>query len=108
MAQGGIAVSLDKKDSRHSIRFVTPSRLADALNGVVEVNSAHHQAADPAAMGKGLRITATSGAGIIEAVEGDGLPVPVLAVQWHPERLPPDDPASARVLALMRDIAAGP
>ncbi len=120
---------LNKKDSSHSIRVVDPSvaatsgrrsrrsetaatahagRLADALNGVTEVNSAHHQAVDPAHVGKGLRVCAVSGGGIIEAAEGDGLPVPVIAVQWHPERLPADDPASMNILRLMRDMASNP
>jgi putative glutamine amidotransferase len=52
-----------------------------ALAGSVKVNSIHHQAVrDP---GSGLRPTAWSDDGVIEAVEGDG----ALGIQWHPERL---------------------
>jgi putative glutamine amidotransferase len=52
-----------------------------ALAGSVKVNSIHHQAVrDP---GSGLRATAWSDDGVIEAVEGDG----ALGIQWHPERL---------------------
>jgi putative glutamine amidotransferase len=71
---------------------------------VTEVNSVHHQAVDPRRLGKGLRVTATSPAGIVEAVEDDGLQSPVLAVQWHPERLDPQDAASRGLLELMLSI----
>jgi putative glutamine amidotransferase len=95
------------KDSFHSLRFVCDSALSRALNGVDRVNSSHHQAIDPAAVGRNLRVLARSGAGVIEAVEGVGLPSPVLAVQWHPERLAGDDPASAELLRLMLRMAQG-
>jgi putative glutamine amidotransferase len=93
-------------DAWHGLRFAGESRLASALAGVAEVNSAHHQAVDPAALGRGLRVTAVSGAGIVEAVEGVDLPAPVLAVQWHPERLESDHPASRNLLRLMVDLCA--
>jgi putative glutamine amidotransferase len=96
--------SLGKKDSTHSLRFTRSSLLSDTLRGVTEVNSAHHQAVHPDVLGEGLRVIAVSGAGIIEAVEGIDLPSPVLAVQWHPERLPPDHPASANLLKLMLEM----
>ena len=47
------------------------------------VNSAHHQAADR--LGAGLRVIARAEDGTVEAVRHTALPV--LAVQWHPERL---------------------
>jgi putative glutamine amidotransferase len=71
-----------------------PDTLAGfALGGSAKVNSIHHQAVcDP---GAGLRATAWSDDGVIEAVEGDE----VLGVQWHPERLFDSD---ARHLAPFR------
>lgn len=52
------------------------------------VNSTHHQAVDPQALGRGLRVTARASDGTVEAVE---LAQPdgrfFLAVQWHPERI---------------------
>lgn len=51
------------------------------------VNSMHHQAVHSAA--PGLRISARAEDGVIEAVEMPSRPF-VLAVQWHPERLPDD------------------
>jgi gamma-glutamyl-gamma-aminobutyrate hydrolase PuuD len=54
-----------------------------------------------------LRVIAVSGQGIIEAVEGADLGAPVLAVQWHPERLEPRTHAAAvELLNLMKQRAA--
>ena len=47
------------------------------------VNSAHHQALD--ALGEGLYAVQWADDGIVEAVRHEALPV--LGVQWHPERL---------------------
>jgi putative glutamine amidotransferase len=69
---------------------------AMALAGRTEVNSIHHQAVGR--IGDGLRATAWSPDGVVEALEGDG----VLGVQWHPERLVPQDP---RHLAAFRWLA---
>jgi len=95
-------------DARHTIRLQGESELVSALREVCEVNSTHHQAVDPGAVGRGLQIVAVSPAGIIEAVEGRGLASVVLAVQWHPERLAPADPASEKLLDLMVRLCAGP
>ena len=71
----------------------TPGRIDDApdreeglrrLFGVTfRVNSTHHQAVRD--LGEGLRATALSPEGIIEAYEHETLPI--LATQFHPERL---------------------
>ena len=50
----------------------------------LRVNSLHHQSVHR--LGKGLRISATSDDGIIEAIEGTGNQW-ILGVQWHPEVL---------------------
>jgi putative glutamine amidotransferase len=85
-------------DSRHGLCLEPGAGGARAMAGLNEVNSAHHQALDPAGLGRGLRVTARSPAGVIEAVEADGsLPASVAAVQWHPERMPADHPGSASV-----------
>jgi putative glutamine amidotransferase len=89
------------EDARHGLAVLGDSRLRGKLGVAAEVNSAHHQALDPGRIGRGLRATAASPAGIVEAVEDDGLRSPVLAVQWHPERMNPADPASGGLLDLM-------
>jgi putative glutamine amidotransferase len=52
-----------------------------------DVKSYHHQAIDR--VGDGLRVTARSDDGIVQAVELEGVPFGV-AVQWHPEQDPDD------------------
>lgn len=92
-------------DSMHGIVLDGQTRLGAALRGTLTTNSAHHQAVDPARMGRGLRVAARSSAGVIEAVESWEGSAPLLAVQWHPERLPLDHPASANVRAFWADLA---
>jgi putative glutamine amidotransferase len=63
-----------------------------------EVNSSHHQSVlEP---GRGLRVTARSADGVIEAVEWTVDENWVVGVQWHPERMPED----ALAQALFRDL----
>ena len=65
------------------------------LSGAPEtkVNSSHHQAIlEP---GRGLRITAHAPDGVVEAVEWTEDSNWVVAVQWHPERMPEDALAQA-------------
>ena len=50
----------------------------------VSVNSLHHQSIRK--LGKGLRVSARAGDGVIEAVESD-TGQPIIGVQWHPEDL---------------------
>ena len=63
-----------------------------------DVNSWHHQSVlEP---GLGLRVTARSADGVIEAVEWTMDENWVVGVQWHPERMPED----ALAQALFRDL----
>lgn len=94
-------------DARHPVLPTAGTRLAQALSAVREVNSAHHQAADPTAPGDGLTVAFRSPAGVIEAVEGFTRAAPLSAVQWHPERLPADAPAAAALRAHWRQLAGG-
>ena len=55
--------------------------------GRIEVNSYHHQAASPDAVGTGLVVTALADDGTIEGLEGADPQRFVLGVQWHPERM---------------------
>lgn len=87
----------DGSDAFHPLNVCTDRNLGQALGGVTRVNSAHHQSLDPAAPGQGLRVVAQSPRGIIEAAEADSGAL-LWLVQWHPERLPPRDPAGDGML----------
>ena len=67
---------------------------ADAL----DTNSAHHQAVKK--LGRGLKATARTADGIIEAFECEERPF-LVAVQWHPERLTTDTRHAALFKALV-------
>jgi putative glutamine amidotransferase len=92
-------------DSFHALSADTDTDLARAMQGVDRVNSAHHQAIDPARLAPGLRVACTSGDGIIEAAESSSPAALISAVQWHPERLPPRHQASHALLRLWAGIA---
>lgn len=72
----------DPRSPSDEVEFEPGSRLA-AICGAdrIAVNSTHHQAVrDP---GAGMRVTARSPDGVVEAIEGtNGF---VIGVQWHPE-----------------------
>ena len=68
---------------RHFVRTEEGSVLRRLFGETFRVNSTHHQAI--CRLGEGLRATAFSPEGIIEAYEHETLPI--LATQFHPERL---------------------
>ena len=68
---------------RHAVHVEEGSVLHRLFGTQFFVNSTHHQAVKDAA--PGLRITARSDEGIVEAFEHESLPI--LATQFHPERL---------------------
>lgn len=70
-------------DLYHTIMTEEASLLDRLYGPVALVNSWHHQAVERA--GEGMRITARSESGLIEATEHEELPV--YSVQFHPERL---------------------
>jgi putative glutamine amidotransferase len=77
-----------------------PGSELDALVGAkLPVKSYHHQAVD--AVGEGLRVTARTDDGIVQAVELEGVPFGV-AVQWHPEE---DAAEDVRLFAGLVDAA---
>lgn len=87
-------------DRRHEVKIergTTLHWIVEATRG--EVNTAHHQAVDRIA--EGLRITARSPDGIVEALEWqDASSKPFLQlVQWHPERMSDfENPCSKNLL----------
>lgn len=84
----------------HAVEIDSGSRLHAIVGGTrLEVNSRHHQALDPQALGAGLHITARAPDGVIEAVEAEGDRF-LVAVQWHPE----DMTSRAEHFALFRAL----
>ena len=74
---------------RHPVEVEPGSRLAAVLGaGSRQVNNIHHQAVDRLA--DGFTVVATAPDGVIEAVEPAEDGWPLLAVQWHPEKLEAD------------------
>jgi len=76
-------------DNKHNIEIVKDSLLFEIFKkDEILVNSAHHQAVDPAYIGDGLRVTAIAEDDVIETLElKEAENRFFLAVQWHPERI---------------------
>lgn len=72
-----------KKDQYHSSHILPGSHLYQLYGSDVMINSAHHQGID--LPGRLLEVTQTAEDGVIEGIEHRKLPI--LGVQWHPERL---------------------
>ena len=80
----------------HSITVTDPeSVLHGFVAGNCPVNSLHHQAIKR--LGRGLKVTAHSDDGLVEAVElAEDYPF-FLAVQWHPEEMFSEHPEQLRI-----------
>lgn len=75
-----------RSDTTHQVTLTDPdSRLAGVFRGSCRVNSLHHQAIKR--LGRGLKVTAHSEDGLVEALETAGDYPFLMAVQWHPEEL---------------------
>lgn len=85
-----------RSEAAHHVTVTDPeSRLGEALQGSCRVNSLHHQAIKR--VGRGLKVTARSEDGFVEAVEAaDEYPF-LMAVQWHPEEMA-DLPEQRKIL----------
>ena len=72
----------DRRYPSHTVSISPDSILEKLFGKQLAVNSFHHQACQAAA--PGLKVTATSPDGVIEAIESSEFK-PILGVQWHPE-----------------------
>ena len=82
-------------DPSHIVTIETGTALSDLVKtDQIWVNSCHHQAIRRLA--DGLVASAKATDGLIEAVELLG-EVFCMGVQWHPERLPKDNPSSTAI-----------
>ena len=73
----------DRDDVFHQLETLPGSAMEKLYGTGLLTNSYHHQAVST--LGRGLRATAWTEDGIVEAVEHETLPL--LAVQFHPERM---------------------
>lgn len=92
----------------HPVELEPDSRLAEILGATkFDVNSLHHQAVDEnAGLGKNLRVVARAPDGVVEATESTDPDRFLIGVQWHPEKLMPDDARQAKLLKAFIEAAA--
>ena len=87
----------------HDVRIKAGSRLHGIYGTeTLDVNSFHHQAVKDA--GNGLSVVAGSSDGITEAIEGTGSNF-IVAVQWHPEDMWPENPVHLRIFEALIEEA---
>ena len=92
------------RDVTHPVTLEPDSRLARIFGEAeFEVNSFHHQAVRK--VGQGLRIVARSPDGIVEATESTDPNRFLIGVQWHPEKLMPEDQRQAKLIKAFVEAA---
>jgi putative glutamine amidotransferase len=73
---------------RKLVNIADGSRLARVIGaGPCVVNALHHQAVDPADLGRNVKVAAEEDNGIVQAIEVEGTRF-AIGVQWHPEYIP--------------------
>ena len=101
-AGGGLIQDLGEQNAIHQrvdydkvhMLFAGMGLLKDLYGSQVRVNSAHHQGVGP--LGRGLRVTARSADGVIEAMEHEVFPI--WTTQFHPERMTGPDTADGSAI----------
>ncbi len=90
----------------HSVVLEPDSRLARIFGTTeLEVNSHHHQAAKR--IGSGLRAVAKAPDGVVEATESTDPDRFLIGVQWHPEKMMPEDSLQTKLLEAFVEASAG-
>lgn len=87
---------MTRQEATHSVLVTdSDSSLGNIVQGACRVNSLHHQAVKR--LGRGLKVTAHSEDGFVEAVES-AVDYPFLmAVQWHPEEMVASSPEQRKI-----------
>jgi putative glutamine amidotransferase len=79
-------VGKSRQEPTHTVLVTdSESSLGSIVQGACRVNSLHHQAVKR--LGRGLKVTARSEDGFVEAVESAEEYPFLMAVQWHPEEM---------------------
>jgi putative glutamine amidotransferase len=98
------AIGQNHRDVTHPVKLEPDSRLAKIFGELeFEVNSLHHQAVNK--VGQNLRVAAISPDGVVEATETTDPNRFLIGVQWHPEKLMPDDARQAKLLKAFVEAA---
>jgi len=88
---------INHRDITHLVTLAPDSRLRDIFGETeFEVNSHHHQAVGR--IGEGLKVVAQCPDGVIEATETTNPDRFLIGVQWHPEKLVPENELQAKLL----------
>lgn len=96
---------VNHRDTTHAVKVDAGSRLGRILGkSELVVNSFHHQAVGKP--GNNLRVVARSPEGVVEAIETTDPARFLIGVQWHPEKMPPDDIEAAKLLKAFVKAAA--
>lgn len=92
----------------HAVSLEPDSMLADIFGETeFDVNSMHHQAVDEEeGLGRNLRVVARAPDGVVEATESTDPDRFLIGVQWHPEKLMPEDARQAKLLKAFVEAAA--
>ena len=86
----------------HNVTVKAGTKLASIVGeGVMGVNSLHHQAVKDVA--PCLTVTAVAEDGVIEAIESSELPF-YMGLQWHPERLGESNPGADAVFKAFCEV----
>lgn len=89
--------------TQHTVQVVRDTTLHKIIReDRISTNTGHHQCVKT--LGEGLRVSARSQDGVIEAVEGDDF---TIAVQWHPESWASDEASRRLFTAFAAAVAAG-
>jgi len=92
------------KNVSHMVKLEKDSRLCGIFGKTeFEVNSLHHQAVRD--VGQGLRAVARSPDGIIEATETTNSKRFLIGVQWHPEKMMPENKLQEKLIRAFIEAA---
>lgn len=87
----------------HPIEVVPDALIAEVIGTAPTISCYHHQCIG--LLGNGLRATARSADGVIEAVELESHDGWYVGVQWHPEDTSAEDPAQAALFSALVSAA---
>lgn len=109
VARGGTILTDMPTHHRHVVSELVLDDATMARSAIgqshVRISCYHHQAVDQ--VGSGLRATARTSDGVIEAMERDTPGAWFLALQWHPEDTAATDPAQQAVFDSLVAAAGG-